>query len=373
MRKLFFVLGLFLLIFRADFVFAIERIGVISDNIMFEQTPYSAYSRTPDFLVQDIIDTLNKNRSIQAIPVSQVRAALLKSNLSPRDLAQLRDVQSGYSLDFVFLKKVAQAIGASKIVVVTSNIDIQRDFLKPTLWNALNVPGVDAINPTQKITVYAVFVDVNRETVLWEDIFAKNIRNNKMKNLDTTVAGNYEGLMRIKQYSKYISPEISNAVVARVAPRSLSPKDHGSKLEYVVMGVNHKMRIGSQKNLSNIDYIADGFDVLDIKVAETKENIGRKTAEIKEGINNNKTEIKEKWAQKREESRAKSAQRKEEARVRSAQKAQEKEKEKAIKALREEQKLLNVNDVTPVNLKNKATPAKLKDKKNNAEPVWFVY
>ena len=318
MRKLFFVLGVFLFIFNADFAFAIERIGVISDNIMVEQTAYSAYSRTPDFLVQDIIDELNKSRHIQAVPVSQVKAAILKSNLSFRDLAQLHDIQSGYSLDFAFLKKVADAIGVSRMVIVTSGIDTQRDFLKSTLWNSLNVPGFDTVNPTQKITVYAAFVDVNRESVLWEDIFAKNIRNNKMRNLDTTVAGNYEGLMRIKQYSKYISPEISNAVIARVAPASLSPKQYGSKLEHVVMGVNHKMRIGSQKQLSNTGYISDGFDVFDAKVAQTKENINRK---------------KENWAQRREEARA-------------------------AKALREEQKIFNTNYVTPNS--NEATPVQLK-------------
>ena len=364
MRKIFFVLGLFLLIFRADFVCAIEHVGVISDSLMSEQTPYNAYYRTPDFLVQDIIDELNKNRGIRAIPTSQTRAALLKSNLSFRDLAQLQNIQSGYSIDFAFLRKVAQAIGVSRIVIVTSGIDTQRDFLKPTLWNSLSVPGFDTINPTQKISVYAALVDVNRESVLWEDIFAKNIRNNKMKNLDTTISGNYEGLMRIKQYSKYISPEISSAVVARIAPASLSPKEYGSKLEHVVMGVNHKMRIGSQKKLSDIDYISDGFDVFDVKMAETKENINRK-----------KEEVKLNWTQKREALKVK----KEQEKIR-------KEQEKVKKEQEMSQRALNMNYIKPIDPPRRyETPAqieperqpepvkfKLKEEKPTTGPSWFA-
>ncbi len=320
MRKLFFVLGLFLIFFKADFAFAIELVGVVSDSITSEQTPYNAYFRTPDFLTQDIVDSLNKNRNIRAVPLSQAKAALIKSGLSERELARLKNVQNGYSLDFVLLKKIARAIGTRYLVVVTSGIDTQRDFLKPTLWNSLSVPGFDTVNPTQKVSVYAVLVDTNRESVLWEDIFAKNIRNNKMKNLDTTIAGNYEGMMRIKQYSKYISPEISSAVIAKVAPMSFSPQQYGSQLEHVVMGVNHKMRIGSQKNLSNIDYIADGFDVFDEKVAQTKENINRK-----------KEETKNKYAQWKAD-RAKRAQ------ALKKQRAAERE-------LKEAQKFLNVNSL----------------------------
>lgn len=310
MRKILLILGMFFIFAPASApTFAAERIGVISDALLMKTTPYNAYFKTPDFLVQDVIDNLSKSRSIQVVPLSQLQNALLKSGMTDRELSKLQGIQHGYDIDFAFLKKVAGLIGVNKLVIVTSGIDMQRDFLKPTLWNSLNVPGFDTVNPTQRISVYAILVDCNRERVLWEEIYAKNIRNNKMKNLDTTVSQNYEGMMRIKQYSKFVSPEISNAVLATVAPNSVVNRVYSNGFEELVMVTNKKMRVGSTKNLSNTNYIANTFDSFEEKKAN--------------------------WKQSREEARAARAEQK-------MLKAQQKEAEKALQ-----------NEFKPVNFKSR--------------------
>ena len=42
-------------------------------------------------------------------------------------------------------------------------MDIQRDFLKNTMWNFLNVAGQDVVNPTHRVSVYIALVDVEKE------------------------------------------------------------------------------------------------------------------------------------------------------------------------------------------------------------------
>ncbi len=253
MKKLLLVL---LILLMTNTAHATERIGIISDALIVRTTAYSAYFRTPDFLLQDVYDILSQNPNFSLVPISETKTKLYNGKISERDLHSLRNIEQGYELNFLLLKKIANIIEVDKLVIITQGIEMERDFLKPTLWNSLNIAGFDVVNPTQRVNVYVALVDCQNESVMWENIYAKNIRNNKMKNLDTTVSNNYEGLMRLKMYSKYISPEIATNVTNAILPNYIAPTVYASRAEGVIMAANKKMRIGSDKQLSNTGYLS---------------------------------------------------------------------------------------------------------------------
>ena len=160
-------------------------------------------------------------------------------------------------------------------------MDIQRDFLKNTAWNIANVPGMDVVNPTHRVSVYVGYVDVEKEIVLWETIYAKNIRNNKLKNLDTTISNNYEGMLRLKEYSKYISPDIAyNVKMKTVDSNFVEPPTYITK-ENIYKYVKDKHNIGSKKELSEID--RKKWDTEKLK-EDTKANVIEFTNNTKDGI-----------------------------------------------------------------------------------------
>ena len=174
------------------------------------------------------------------------------------------------------------------MVVLTMGMDIQRDFLKNTMWNILNISGMDVVNPTHRVSVYVSFVDVEKEIVLWESIYAKNIRNNKMKNLDTTISNNYEGMLRLKEYSKYISPDIAyNVKMKMLNPNFVEPPTAITR-ENIKQYAKDKHNIGVKKELSEIE--RKKWDTDKLK-DDTKENIVDVTNSTKNGIVNfgNKT------------------------------------------------------------------------------------
>jgi len=257
------------------------RVVVISDSLLTETNPYNIYSNTPRFLVQDISDILRDNRAFEVISTMQVQDKLKKNSMNSNDIKSLRNLHAGYELDFHFLKDVSNIVGTDYIVVVTSTIERERDFLKNTLWNTLNIAGLDTVNPTQRISVYAVLVDTKNERVLWEEIYAKNIRNNKFKNLDASLGGDPEGMMRLKQYSKYISPEIAANVALSLAPNTVQPEVYINKFENVAFKINKKMRVGSNKKLKNDNTVLNAVfkaqqDATD-KTKEVAKDLGQKT------------------------------------------------------------------------------------------------
>lgn len=249
-KKLFFIFVMLFLVNNCSF--ALEKIGIITDTLLTPVNYYNAYYKTPEFFAQDIRLQLMK-KNVQVVPIDIARDALKKAGMTQRDLENLTALQQGYSVEYSTLKKIAKNIGVSKIVIATMGIDTQRDFCKNTLWNILNVPGQDVVNPTHRVNVFVSFVDVKNETVLWESIYAKNIRNNKMKNLDTTVSSNYEGMLRLKEYSKYISPDVAYNVKMKMLNVNYVEPPTAITRSNVKQYIKDKHNVGVKKELSEID------------------------------------------------------------------------------------------------------------------------
>ena len=264
-----FIFAFFVLLFLNNSSFASEKIGIVTDTILTPVNYYNAYFRTPEFFALDVRGELI-NRNVQVVPMDVTREALKKAKLRQYDLEALQGLQQGYKLEFPLLKKIASKIGVNKLIVITMGMDVQRDFLKNTLWNSLNIPGFDVVNPTHRVSVYVALVDVKNETMIWETIYAKNIRNNKLKNLDTTISNNYEGMLRLKEYSKYISTDIAyNVKMKMINPKFVEAPAHITK-ENLGKYAIERYHVGSKKELTDIR--RQRWDTEKLK-NDTKENI----------------------------------------------------------------------------------------------------
>ena len=260
--------------------FALEKIGIISDTLLTPVNYYNAYFRTPDFFANDIRWELSR-KGVNVVPIDTAQNALKKAGLRQYDIEGLQGLQQGYNLDYTLLKRIAKNIGVKKLVIVTMGIDVQRDFLKNTIWNVLNVSGQDVVNPTHRVSVYAALVDVNNENVLWESIYAKNIRNNKMKNLDTTISNNYEGMLRLKEYSKYISPDIAYNVKMKMLNANFVEPPTNITKENLVQYAKDKHNIGTKKELSEIERQKWNYGKLG---RDTGKNIATVTKAVGHGV-----------------------------------------------------------------------------------------
>ncbi len=287
------ILALCLLFNVSNISCAAEKVGIITDTLLTPVNYYNAYFRTPEFFAVDIRGEL-LDRNIEVVSIDTAQQALKKAGIKQQDLQALQGLQQGYNLDFSLLKKIAKSIEVEKLVVVTMGMDVQRDFLKNTVWNIANVPGMDVVNPTHRVSVYIGFVDTEAETVLWESIYAKNIRNNKMKNLDTTISNNYEGMLRLKEYSKYISPDVAyNVKMKSVNPNFVEAPTYITK-ENIAKYAKNKHNIGSKKELSEID--RKKWDTEKLK-NDTKDNIIEFTNNTKDGIVSVSNKTKTKFGQ----------------------------------------------------------------------------
>ena len=284
-KKIIFLL--LFLFFAVSNCLANERIGIITDTLLTPVNYYNAYFKTPEFFAQDIRNEL-LDKNLNVLTITDTQKALKEIGLRQYDLEALQGLQQGYNIEYPLLKKIAKKLNVSKMIIVTMGMDVQRDFLKNTVWNIFNVSGMDVVNPTHRVSVFVSFVDVQKETVLWESIYAKNIRNNKMKNLDTTISNNYEGMLRLKEYSKYISPDIAyNVKMKSLNPHFVEPPTYITR-ENIKQYVKDRHNIGTKKELSEIDRVK--WDTEKLK-NDTNANIKDKAKKTKKFIRKTKNNI----------------------------------------------------------------------------------
>ncbi len=226
MRKVYNLLFILLFfLFNTGMIRAEEyKILVLPDNIQFDSTNYLIYPDSSVIFASDVINEIKKSGKVDIVSMTEVRDALRKNpRLYILTKKALSEFKYNYNISFVDFKAMSKYFGTNKILIITSQIDVQNHFLKRTLWDFLNIPGATVIDPAYKLSTYVALIDVDKEFVIWQNTYYKKINSMENRIIAQNFAPATEQLEKIKFYSLYfLSPIISSSVQARILP-SLIP------------------------------------------------------------------------------------------------------------------------------------------------------
>ena len=127
--------------------------------------------------------------------------------------------------DFVNLKRVTRYLNADYILMVTSGLDIQSQLFKETWWNKWGISSSEPITPTYRLTTMLTLIDKKTYSIVWQDLYQRDI---KAKNMDlgvTQFSPNYPQLAKIKKYSNTMSEYVVNIVDKTVNPWIVPPEE----------------------------------------------------------------------------------------------------------------------------------------------------
>lgn len=239
--KLFLVLGFVFLSAqssRADEY----RVLVLPDNIQFDSTNYLIYPDSSVIFASDTINELKKDGRIQTVSMTEVRDTLRKNTkISILTKKALKEFKYNYNIPFVDFKEIAACFSTDKVLIITSQTDIQNYFLQRTLWDFLNIPGATVINPAYKMSTYAVLIDVNKELVIWENLYSKKISSIENRMVAQNFAPATEQLEKIKLYSAgFLSPNIAQLVAMKILPPPLPTTPDANSIVNVSNTQNEK-------------------------------------------------------------------------------------------------------------------------------------
>lgn len=221
------VVGIF--IFFAPQVYAESyKVLVIPDNIVTENIALDSYiyNASAEFFADEVVTILNSTDYIKAPSVSETRN-FLKNDSSSMLLAKnmVSRFRTSYNVDYVALKKLANKTNSRYVLLMTSYIDAENYILRRTPWDFLNVAGASVVDPAYKVSTYAVLVDTANNQKLWADTYYKTISVCENRIITRGSGVQTEQLSKIKDYSRYVCPQIAQNVQLNVLPETVYAKE----------------------------------------------------------------------------------------------------------------------------------------------------
>lgn len=224
--KIFLILTAFLML-CSNIVFAKEvktkyyspkkTVAIMIDDATVHNLEYFMYSDVSRMAAIDITNKINADKVVYAIDYSTVQRKL--DNIKMYDTAQktLNNYKYTLNIDLVELKKIAMALGTSRILLITGNVDIQKDFLRPTFIGFLNIPS-DVVKPQHRINTYYTLVDTNQNLILWQKIYTYQLY---VPNFGLGLSGyspDYKQLDGLKKHSIHMANDVAYRVEYSLEP-----------------------------------------------------------------------------------------------------------------------------------------------------------
>lgn len=231
MKKLFIcVLAFTALILCADLTaFSAPRkiptVVVLSDTGHRNGTTYIICGAASDIIATDIINEMNKTGRIKAPLLGENMSRITQKTLPLYYMTFFNDYKFNYNVDFVNLKRVTKNIPADYVLMVTSGLDVQSQFLRETWWNKWGISSSEPIVPTYRLTTMLTLIDRKTSSIVWQDLYQRDIKAENSDLAITQFSPSYAQLAKIKKYSRTMSEYVVNNIDKTVNPWILPPEE----------------------------------------------------------------------------------------------------------------------------------------------------
>ena len=240
-------------------------VAVITDINHRAGTIYVVTGASADIIASDLITELNNSKHVYA-PVLGDSMQKIASHMNLYTKTFFDEYKYNYNIDFINLRRVTRNLHADYLLMVTSGLDVQSNFLKDTFWNKLAIAGQESVRPSYRLTTLITLVDLHNESILWQQLYKKDISANDYDIGNVQFAPSYAQLSKIKKYSKniaeHITPEINIAINPALAPKKekrlieLKQKDFDEDTHFYYPSINKdKLKEKKNKFIENVNNI----------------------------------------------------------------------------------------------------------------------
>lgn len=284
------IVGIFLFLapsaMAKDYSLLVIPDNIVTDNVAIDSFIYNA---SAEFFADDIINLLNCTDNIYSPNVSELRNTFKQDAYAMISAKNLTNkFKTTYNIDYTLSKKLADKTNTRYIMLITSFIDAENYILRRTFWDVLNIPGASVVDPAYKISTYAVLIDTEKNMKLWSDTYYKTISVCENRIITRGASPQVEQLQKIKDYSRYLSPQIAKNIQQSILPPEILATE-SIKIDYNIGNIDNVFTKKYRHLLKEYDkvYQAKKSDVKDfsndakMKIVETTDKIKEANTERK--------------------------------------------------------------------------------------------
>lgn len=200
------------------------KLLILPDNVVTQNAAIDSYiyDSASEFFADEIAALLNTTDNIETKTISEVRDELKKNPTAVLAAKELTNrFKTAYNVDYNSAKKLASQTNNRYVLLLTSTIDAENYILRRTWWDFFNIAGASVIDPAYKINTYAVLIDTKNNQKLWSDTYYKTISVVENRIITRGPSPQTEQLGKIKDYSRYVCPQIAHYVQANILPENV--------------------------------------------------------------------------------------------------------------------------------------------------------
>lgn len=236
-------------------------VAVITDINHRAGTIYLVTGASTDIIASDIISRLNESNLVYA-PVLGDSMQKITRHLNIYTQTFFDEYKYNYNIDYINLKRITQELHADYILMVTSGLDVQSNFLKETILGKLGISGFEPVKPTYRLTTLLTLIDTKNEAVLWQELYKKDISAQNYDIGNVQFAPSYAQLSKIKEYSKRVAEHVTPIINVAVHPELATKKEVGAveikkkdvtEDKRIYYPVIHKDKIHAPQFMQNVE------------------------------------------------------------------------------------------------------------------------
>lgn len=218
----------------------VKNIVVLSDRVEQANAKYLIYPQVSEMVAASIINELNLSKAVKAPSLSTVREKLRSPELIRSANKLLSEYRYTYELNYEALRKIAKNFNTQNVLIVTGGLDTVSDFLKPTWWNFLNIPGENVVKTEYRLYTYIALVDLSAETITWQNTYHRQITAPEFALANATYSPDYRQLTKIKKGSDVIAKDAAYRVESVLTPWFAAEKEPPTVHELVKFKIQKK-------------------------------------------------------------------------------------------------------------------------------------
>lgn len=228
-----------------------KNLLVLSDRVEQANPKYFIYPQVSEMVAAEIINKLNSEGEIKAPSLSYVRNELRAPELVRASYVLLDNYRYTYDINYAALKKIAKHFNTTNVLLVTGAMDTTSDFLKPTWWSHLNVPGENVVKSEFKLYTYIALVDLNTETIKWQNAYERKLVAPEFGMTNLNYSPDAKQMIKVKQGSQLIAKDAAYRVESVLTPLIAAEKTPPTMHEFLKFQVNKKY----EESIQNINVI----------------------------------------------------------------------------------------------------------------------
>ncbi len=253
-----------------------KSVLILSDRVEQANSKYFIYPQVSEMVAAEIINKLNIDGDVKAPSLSDVRAELRTPELVRASYALLDNYRYTYDINYSALRKIAKHFDTTNVLLVTGAVDTTSDFLKPTWWAFLNVPGENVVKSEFKLYTYIALVDLTNETVSWQNVYERRLVAPEFGLTNLNYSPDAKQMVKVKKGSQLIAKDAAYRVESVLTPLIAAKKTPPTVHEFMKMQINKKYK----ESIQNINELKKKTVNKINEIKEQKKSESVQSAEI---------------------------------------------------------------------------------------------